>query len=99
MPAVVTNVGVTRKTDSGGNVQLYVSFTANPNDRYFASAKIYLKQGTNAPVLVTEGNHSPLPVTVPKSSLPSTIFVQSVGSWGSFPVSIESCPGKSVSLI
>jgi hypothetical protein len=96
LPKVVSNIAIRKKIISTTQVQLTISFTMNPNDVFFTTAKIYLRLGTANPVVVGEGALSPLTVTVTRTHTPATFFVQSVGNWGSTPLSTS--PAQSVSL-
>jgi hypothetical protein len=96
VPDVVSNVSVVKKNTSTTATQLSVSFNRHPNDPYFTSAKVYMKYGTDAPTLVSEGHRSPIIFSQPRTHAPATVVVVSSGHWGSTPV--EKSPVKAVSL-
>jgi hypothetical protein len=96
LPKAVQNVTIRKKIISTTQVQLTVMFTMNPGDPFFTTAKIYMRLGTANPVVVGEGALSPLNVIVTRTSVPATFFVQSVGNWGSTPLSTS--PAQSISL-
>lgn len=96
VPKVVTNVAVRKTILNSTQVQLIVSFTQNPGDPYFTSAKIYMALGNANPVVVGEGAASPLTITVARTKVPATIIVVSSGNWGATVVS--NSPVKSISL-
>ena len=96
LPQVVKNLSVSKKNISATQVQLTVSFGHNPGDPYFSTARVYIKYGSAAPILVSEGSQSPIQFTIPRVSTPSTVIVVSAGNWGSTPVS--SSPARSIRL-
>ncbi len=96
LPQVVTGLSVSKRNVSASQVSLTVSFAHNPGDPYFSTARVYIKYGSAAPILVSEGSKSPIQFTVPRISTPSTVIVVSAGNWGSTPIS--SSPARSIRL-
>lgn len=94
LPQPVSNVSAAI-IKSGNSRTVRVSFTQNPNDPYFTTAQLYIKQGNGTPTLLASGT-SPIVVTLPKSNTPAIVTVVSSGNWGS--MAREASPGKVVSL-
>lgn len=95
-PKNLANISIQRKNLNSTQAQLTVSFQENPGDPYYSSAKVYLRLGSGQPTVIGEGAHSPLVVTVTRTSTPAAIQVQATGNWGSVP--LDSCPSAGVNL-
>jgi hypothetical protein len=96
----VQNLRVQRTPISSTLVKVSVSFTPNPNDRYFHGVRIVLAQGSDTPLEVGTGRVSPIVFTVPRAANGSTAFAtvsaQSVGSVADSP--LNDSPSKALSL-
>ena len=96
LPKQVTNIQTSRVALNSTQHQVTVTFNRDVSDNNYKSVNIFLKQGNNAPSLVTSGPDSPLVFITPKSSRPSVVIVQAVGNWGTNP--INNSPSKSIKL-
>ena len=97
VPVPLSNVLVRHSPIQGTSQhRVTVSFTHNPQDAYFQSVNIYLKQGGREPVLVAGGSKAPLTFATSKTSEASTVIVQSTGNWGS--TLVHQSPSKGVRL-
>lgn len=94
-PLAVSGIRVTRAA-LGGNRQLTVRFTHNPQDGYFQGVNLYLRQKNRPALVIGAVTHSPAIVTLPKSSLASSVVVQSVGNAANLP--LANSPGRAVNL-
>jgi len=94
MPKSVIGLSVTVHP-SGSQRSLIVSFIRAP-DVFFNKVNVYLRQGTQPPVLIAASPISPINVSLPKSQSPSVIIVQSEGNWG--PIPLSKSPSQSVRL-
>jgi hypothetical protein len=92
----VQNLRVTRRSISRTQYQVSISFTPDPNDRYFQGVAVSLTQGDNTPLQVAFGKQSPITFVVTKGSSPSAVNVQSVGSLGDTP--IKNSPSRGIAL-
>jgi hypothetical protein len=93
----VKNLRITRRSIGGGQVQVSVSFTPNSNDRFFQGIAVSLTQGGNTPLQVAFGKVSPVTFIVSKTSSPSEISVQSVGSLGD--TSLDLSPSRALTRL
>ena len=95
-PKTVSHLRVARVASDAPSHQLSVQFSRNPADKYFQAVNVYLKAGKNQPVLLTSGTHSPIKVSVQKTSAASSIIVQSAGNWGNSP--LNASPSRAIRL-
>jgi len=73
-----------------------VQFNHPGTNPYFSAANVYMKQAGKEPVLVASGASSPLTFTAPKTNIPTSIHVSSVGNWGE--TDILTAPSAPVTL-
>lgn len=93
----VQNLRVTRRSINRTQYQVSISFTPDPNDRYFQGVAVSLTQGESTPLQVATGKQSPITFVVTKGSSPSAVSVQSVGSLaGNTP--IKNSPSRAIAL-
>lgn len=90
----VSNIRISRKSLAGGQTQISISFTPKSGDRYFQGVAVSLVQGGNTPLQVAFGKISPVTFVVSKTSAPSAVTVQSVGSLGD--TSISNSPSRAL---
>jgi hypothetical protein len=96
VPQAVSSVSATKRILTATTCRVTVSFARNPGDPYFTQAKAYLKLGSGVPSLVAEGTTSPLTFVTARTGVPATVFVVSIGNWGS--TALANSPGKALSL-
>jgi hypothetical protein len=94
MPKPVQIVKAT-VTKSGTQRIVMVSFLRSP-DPFFQKVNVYLRQGTQQPILVTASPTSPITFTLPKTNAVSVISVQTEGNWG--PIPLSQSPTRAISL-
>lgn len=96
LPQNLSNVRVRKTSLNSTQFQLTISFDHNPGDPYYKETNILMRQGSGSPVTIGTGAVSPITVTVNKSTLPTTIFAQASGNWGS--VAVGNAPTQTISL-
>ena len=97
MPQPVAVTSVIKLRLNSTTRQLLVSFVRDPADTYFQKVNVHLRQGNGQIVQIASGTTSPIRVNVPSSVMPSTVFLQTEGSWGANP--IENSPARALSLM
>lgn len=96
VPQAVSGVTLTKRILTATTCRITVSFARSPGDPYFTQAEVYLKLGSGVPNLVSKGSTSPLTFTTARTGVPATVFVVSIGNWGS--TALANSPGKALSL-
>jgi len=94
MPKAVQVIGTSVRA-SGNQRLVTVRFTRSP-DPFYQAVNVYLRQGSQPPVLVASSPTSPISFSVPKTMAAATVFVQTQGNWGPMPLSLS--PSSSLRL-
>ncbi len=92
----IQNLRITRTPIGNNQIRVAVSFTPNPSDQYFQGVAVNLSQASNTPLQVAFGKESPIVFSVPRTSKPSTIIAQSIGSLGD--TELAGSPAKAIEL-
>jgi hypothetical protein len=94
----VQNLRVQRTPINAVQVRVSVSFTPNPNDKYFQGVRVSLAQGADTPLQVGLGRVSPIVFTIPRTGNGATAFAtvtaQSVGTVADSP--LGNSPSKAI---
>jgi hypothetical protein len=93
-PKAVLNVRTNIRQSSSQRI-VTVSFT-RAVDPFYQKVNIYLKQGSNPPILITSSPTSPITFTTGKTTAASTIVAQTEGNWG--PMPLNQSPSASLHL-
>jgi hypothetical protein len=95
-PAPVSILRVTTRIVNATTKTIAVSFLQNSADPNYQKVNVHLQVGRALPVLVGSGPTSPITLTIPRTTKPTTILLQAEGNWGPHP--LQNSPSKSVNL-